>query len=149
MKKSPQKKKSGGFFRKKTVKKKTDEKETDPPLLGGEAADDEGGKGGEGGEKKHKAASTLQLAPYLIPVRVQIERDGNKVIQEFLKVTARKKRKDFTSPMVEAISDVSKIHTIELIRCHVNTYPLKLSEMFDLRVVKLTGNDLRIFDPKL
>ncbi|CAD7940070.1 unnamed protein product [Amoebophrya sp. A25] len=101
----------------------------------------------EEGEDKGGSA-TIQLAPHMRPVRVEVTRDGTTVYQELLKISAEKKR-DFSSGMVAAISDLNKVHTIELVSCNVRTMPRKLPEMYDLRIVYVQGHRLKTLDPRL
>ncbi|CAD7960046.1 unnamed protein product [Amoebophrya sp. A120] len=100
-------------------------------------------------EKKKGGASTIALAPYMAPLRVQVTRDGNTVTQELLRIRAENKKKDFSSDMVEAISELPKVHTIEITKCGVNTLPKRLTEMYDLRIVKISGHALKTVDMRL
>lgn len=101
---------------------------------------------GAGGRK---FGGTLLWAPFLSPIVVTIKKDGNVVKINYLQIRAERRSKDIVSSMMHSISEIPKIHTIEISKSHIKAWPKNLREMADLRVIKICQNDMRSVIPDL
>lgn len=83
----------------------------------------------------------VQWAPYLSPIQVEVKTKEGSATQEFLRLKAVK-AKALSQPMLECIHQINKIHTLELVKCHLTDQPPNLQELDSLCVLRLSHNDL-------
>lgn len=125
------------FKKKKTKKKKKPDK-----------------KGAQAGQQAGMGGGKVQWAPYLSSIMVSVKSGaggaGGEQKQEFLKLTAPpRKVKQLTPGMLGAISEIKQLDTLELCRCHLTTFPDRLFDLENLRVLTMSHNELDYVDPNL
>lgn len=97
-----------------------------------------------GGQNPVGPSSTLVWAPYLCPIQVSITKNAKTVVREFARLRVEKKM-DISTGMLEAIQQIHKLYSIELIRCKLDTWPKGLGEMSDLHIIRVSHNDMTSF----
>lgn len=90
----------------------------------------------------------VQWAPYLSPIMVEVSTKDGSATLEYLRIRAVK-AKQLSPSMLESISQINKIHTLELVKCKLTDLPPNLQELDSLSVVRLSHNELTSINPEL